>query len=290
MRFIYLDIYNTDNVHWHFSKGKTFHAFESVNITVNIHFYLTNKEAVAIATDIIAYEGPDWFICGGYRWTLDLGKLKTNVEVCSDLEWLNGKITVEPEYKLQERIIFDQKEYTTSLVLSLLPEDLSRELFQKHALRNPDELLPSLSKLQQDYPSSAKNGFIIMQFSDTKAHQSILNSIRLTLKKFSLNGLRADDKEYSDELLTNIRTYIHGCSFGIAVFERLLEDDFNPNISLEVGYMMAQGKPIFFLKDKTLKNLHTDIIGKLYRNFDPQNPEGTIPDQMENWLRDKGLI
>lgn len=129
-----------------------------------------------------------------------------------------------------------------------------------------------------------------MQFTPTRAHEAILSSVKATLTKFSLKGLRADEKEYSDEILTNIRTYMHGCDFGIAVFERLLKDEFNPNVALEVGYMMAHGKPVLLLKDNTLKHLHTDIVGKLYRDFDPQDPEGTIPSQIESWLRDKGLI
>jgi hypothetical protein len=226
----------------------------------------------------------------GYKWTLDLEKLRSSVEVCSDLEWLSGKIMVEPEYMVEETKFKDQNVYATSLVVTIMPEDLSRELFQKHVSRNPEELLPSLSMFQRDHPDPMKNGFIIMQFSDSKPHRAILESVRATLGEFHLDGLRSDEREYSDELLTNIRTYMHGCGFGIAIFERLLEDDFNPNISLEVGYMMAQGKPVCFLKDKTLKSLHTDIVGKLYRDFDTQEPAGTIPGQLENWLRDKGFI
>ncbi|MCX5713215.1 MAG: hypothetical protein NT033_00025 [Candidatus Omnitrophica bacterium] len=91
-----------------------------------------------------------------------------------------------------------------------------------------------------------------------------------------MKGLRADDKCYHDDLFPNILTYLWGCSIGIAVFERLEADEFNPNVSLEVGYMRALGKPICLLKDKTLRTLQTDLIGKLYTPFDPQNPEGSI--------------
>jgi 16S rRNA G966 N2-methylase RsmD len=43
------------------------------------------------------------------------------------------------------------------------------------------------------------------------------------------------------------------------------------------------------LKDQTLRALHTDLVGKLYREFDPQRPKGTIPKEIERWLTDKGL-
>jgi len=102
--------------------------------------------------------------------------------------------------------------------------------------------------------------------------------------------LRADDKQYHDDLFPNVLTYMYGCRFGIAVFERLEEDDFNPNVSLEVDYMNALKKSVCLLKDKTLKTLQTDLVGKLYKIFDPQDIINTIPSELEKWLRDKDLI
>jgi len=262
---------------------------ESLQLRINFYDDLSQKDAIALATDTLIAQPCEWFISGGYKWTIDLGKLKRSFKQCSDLEWLNGKISVQPDYRRYRRSKLDYGP-KSGLVVTLMPEDLTRELLPKHGSRNPEELLPSLSKFRKGHPDPIKTGFIIMRFTKTKAHKTILRAIKSTLSRFSLHGLRSDDKEYSDELLTNIRTYMHGSGFGIAVFERLEEQEFNPNMSLEVGYMMAQGKPVLLLKDKTLKNLHSDIVGKLYRDFDPQDPEGTIPPQLESWLRDKGLI
>jgi nucleoside 2-deoxyribosyltransferase len=85
-------------------------------------------------------------------------------------------------------------------------------------------------------------------------------------------------------------TYLYGCGFGIAVFERIEAEEFNPNVSLEVGYMFALNKPVCLLKDRTLKTLHTDLVGKLYKTFDPQDPIKTIPDEVTQWLSDKEII
>jgi len=74
------------------------------------------------------------------------------------------------------------------------------------------------------------------------------------------------------------------------VFERIEQEEFNPNISLEVGYTMALRKPVLLLKDRTLKNLNTDLIGKLYKVFDPQNISESIAPQLQRWLKDKGII
>jgi nucleoside 2-deoxyribosyltransferase len=99
----------------------------------------------------------------------------------------------------------------------------------------------------------------------------------------------ARDKEFHDDLYPNIQTYLHGCGFGIAVFERLESEEFNPNVALEVGYMFGLRKHVLLLKDRTLRALQTDLVGKLYREFDPQNPEETIPAQIDGWLSDKDL-
>jgi hypothetical protein len=154
----------------------------------------------------------------------------------------------------------------------------------------PTELAESLKRFQRDYPNPSKCAFIMMRFGTTKAHNEIVQSIRDALASHGIKALRADDKDYHDDLFWNILTYIYGCAFGIAVFERIEQEEFNPNISLEVGYTMALRKPVLLLKDRTLKNLNTDLIGKLYKVFDPQNISDSIAPQLQRWLHDKNII
>jgi hypothetical protein len=54
--------------------------------------------------------------------------------------------------------------------------------------------------------------------------------------------------------------------------------------------MRALKKPVCLLKDKTIKALQTDLLGKLYKSFDPQDPANSIPIELEKWLRDKDVI
>jgi nucleoside 2-deoxyribosyltransferase len=117
-----------------------------------------------------------------------------------------------------------------------------------------------------------------------------LKSIRDALAEQGITALRADDKDYHDDLFWNILTYIYGCGIGIAVFERIEQEEFNPNIAFEVGYTMALKKPVLLLKDQTLNNLNADLIGKLYKEFDPQSISGTIAPQLQRWLKDKNII
>jgi hypothetical protein len=177
--------------------------------------------------------------------------------------------------------------------LSYIQEALPESHFNvdgSNTLSGPPIILESLEKFRSDYPDSKKTGFLMMKFGTTPAHTAITEVVRTTLTKYGLKAVRADDKEYHEDLFPNVQTYMHGCGFGIAVMERIEAEEFNPNVSLEIGYMLAHRKPVLLLKDSTLKQLHADLVGKLYRPFDFQKPEESIPKQLKSWLEDKGLI
>lgn len=104
---------------------------------------------------------------------------------------------------------------------------------------HPVEIQESLARFRSDHPDEAKVAFIMMRFGQTGLHEKVIKGIKSALEPHGITGLRADDKQYHDDLFDNILTYIYGCGLGIAVFERIETDEFNPNVSLEVGYMMV---------------------------------------------------
>ncbi len=154
----------------------------------------------------------------------------------------------------------------------------------------PVEIQESLARFQKDNPDQSKTAFIMMRYADTKPHNEIASAIKGVLDKNGIKGFLAKDIEYHADLYPNIRTYMYGCKFGIAVFERIEGDDFNPNVAFELGYMVALGKNVCLLKDKTLNSLHADIIAKLYKNFDTHDIEKTVSQELTKWLKDKEII
>jgi len=152
------------------------------------------------------------------------------------------------------------------------------------------EIAVSLDRLRELYPHYRRCGFLIMRFIATEPYSRIVETISRTAHKHDLNILRADAHEFHADLMSNVKTYLHGCSFGIAVYDRIRSDEPNANVGFEVGYMMAMNKPVFLLKDQTLPQLQADLAGKLYKGFDPHDPEGTIPPHLERWLEDYGII
>jgi len=150
------------------------------------------------------------------------------------------------------------------------------------------DIQASLQKFQRDH-GNHKTAFIMMQFGSTTGHIEIVKSIRDLLSHHNIKALRADDKEYHNNLLRNVLTYIYGCDIGIAVFEKIEDDTYNPNVAFEIGYMKALTKPVCLLVDQDMK-LPTDLLGELYKPFAPQDPTNSIPRVLEKWLHDKDII
>lgn len=156
-------------------------------------------------------------------------------------------------------------------------------------MRHPQAIQESITKFRKDYPNPERVGFLMMRFADKSFYPKLVESLKKSFEKERISLVRADDKEYHSDLFTNIQTYMHGCGFGVAVFDKIGAEDFNPNVSLEVGYMMSMNKDILFLKEKEERNLSEDLIGKLYKNFNSYDIKNTIPKNVFKWLNDKEL-
>ena len=123
-----------------------------------------------------------------------------------------------------------------------------------------------------------------MPFKPTEKHIEFYNVVKETLRKCGIKALRADTVQLSSDVLKNIEGFIHGATFGIALYDAFESDSINPNVSLEVGYMLALNKKICILKDKRMEQLNSDILGKLYVSFDSDNMGNELPDVLSDWL------
>jgi len=176
---------------------------------------------------------------------------------------------------------------TSSRVVSILTDNIKMIHAQlPEAHRNIE---PALHAFHSDHPDFDKNIFLIMRFDANPPFPEILSTITETCTSRGLKLLRADQKSYSDDLWHNVLTYIYGCKYGIAVFDQVNYRDYNPNVAIEVGFMMSQSKRILLLKDQAMNSLPTDIVGKIYRPFNTYQPSQTIPPQILKWFHDCNL-
>jgi len=189
-------------------------------------------------------------------------------------------------YNPDAPVFQEQQHQALFAAAAAIPINETASALQPH----PPEISMSLERLQGKYPDPKKLGFLIMRFAAAKPYERIASVIKATAEKHGLAVLRADENDFHADLWGNVRTLLHGCGFGIAVYERIERDEPNANVGLEVGYLMAMNKPVLLLKDKTVPSLQSDLAGKLYKLFDPHAPEASIPDQLTNWLKDNGVI
>jgi nucleoside 2-deoxyribosyltransferase len=94
------------------------------------------------------------------------------------------------------------------------------------------------------------NVFLMMRFQKTKQQKEISDAISSVLAGYYLNPIRADSRHYQNELWANVKSCMDASDYGIAVFEQIDMPDINPNVSLELGYMIAQRKKMLIAKRK----------------------------------------
>lgn len=268
----------------------------------------TRGQGLKALRDALAGSTTSWITPGFKEWILDLNSLKDAFRALKRLDWLKGKVPLEPQFDWGETLYsqearafqerthrrmnwpeesrFYDASYESKVSFILIPEAVQRSVL---VFESPPEIQDSLRHFQLDYPHPEKVGFILMRFGGTEAQSQLLGAIKAALRAHGLDGVRADEKQYHDDLFQNVLTFMHGCGFAIAVFEHAEEGTFNPNIALEVGYLLAMRKPMCLLKDHRLETLHTDLMGKLYLAFDARNPVRGIKKELTSWLGKKRL-
>ncbi len=135
-----------------------------------------------------------------------------------------------------------------------------------------------------------RNVFVMMRYGRSRQFEELETTIRTSLRRFGLVARFARDHALSDDLWENIRLYMMGCRYGIAVFDEIDERYFNPNVSLELGYMYSLNRRCLLLKDRRMPRLPTDVCGKIYRDFDTYGILATVGAEVAAWCeRDLGL-
>jgi cell division protein FtsZ len=199
----------------------------------------------------------------------------------ADLIWGNS---FDPHMKNEVRV---------NAILTGVSKDQVIEYFNPGEIeiekKIPSVIEKEVKKIWEDFKGK-KIAFLIMQFGKGAQYEEIKSLIKKSLRKYGIVVLRADDKEYHNDLYYNTLSYIYACDFGIAIFERIQDESFNPNVAFEVGFMHGINKHVCNLKDSSMAHLHTDIMGKLYREFDIHDIENTLVPNLIKWIRDKEIF
>ena len=149
------------------------------------------------------------------------------------------------------------------------PKNLTGESFAR-----PDpyrHLESALKKFHEDAPAE-KSVFVMMKFPSNdmedwkkKCLSDLYDAVRDELDRHGLVARRADQKTYPDsrQLWDNVCVHMLGCDYGVAILEDHVGDEFNPNVALEYGFMLARGSKVVLLKETNFKHTRADIFATI---------------------------
>lgn len=152
------------------------------------------------------------------------------------------------------------------------------------------ELGDYCSRFLEAHPHYERNVFIMTRFAPgDPLLRELDEELRRALRWRGLNGVRADDAIYHDQLWQNVCVYMLCCASGVAVLEDRSANEFNPNVALEYGFMRALEKPTLLLKDKAFRNARADILGTIHGEFDIARIGETLTGAIDQWAKDRNL-
>ena len=168
--------------------------------------------------------------------------------------------------------------------LAALRQVYNSEMWENQKMPDTEDALAARRDAFQK--KADRNVFVIMQYG--KDHEVLARAIRETLRLYGFEAKLASEMFFSGDLWQNIEFCMKHSRYAIVIFEGAEQPYFNPNVAVELGYMLALGKPCLLLKDQGLLTLPTDLVGRLYAPFDPQDIRGTVPPAIKGWLKKLG--
>lgn len=221
----------------------------------------------------------------------------------ADVWWIGRPSEIIPPVDLVRAVKDQQGRDVEVIVVLPLPGAIDRESLVRSAavhhvvdversmrlgrlgdLTGVQHLEPHLREFLNDHPDPDRNVFVMMRFLKSAQLDEAHAAIKATLALRGFHAMRADDRDYTGELWSNIEVYLTCCRYGIAIFERIESRDFNPNVSLELGYMLGRRKRCLILKEQRLPDLPADVIHRLYKTFDMFNVEASVSREVGRWI------
>jgi hypothetical protein len=152
----------------------------------------------------------------------------------------------------------------------------------------PLPLSGPIGSFLQNHPFD-RNVFGISRYpkkdNDTDPLAPALESARAILKDYSLDFHLAADRNVSDEIWSNVAAWMWACRYGIAFIENRDRQGLNRNVLIEVGAMLMTGRRCVLLKDRTVDDMPTDLVGHIYKPIDLDDA-ATVEFALREWCED----
>jgi protein-tyrosine-phosphatase len=133
------------------------------------------------------------------------------------------------------------------------------------------------------HPQYQRNTFVMMPFSAPGSNE-VYAALSTALHDHGLVPIRDDETATSPALWQNIQVSLLGSAYGVAVFMPDKHVQFNPNVAIESGFMMALDRPVLLLVSNSLQGVPADFSGLLYRTFNPYQLAETLTPAVGQWV------
>jgi len=187
------------------------------------------------------------------------------------------------------RLQVEEKQRNTSKPMAMTDDSTSLPPPYRH-------LESALKQFHEDAPAE-KSVFVMMKFPSNdmedwkkKCLSDLYDAVRDELDRHGLMARRADQKTYpeSRQMWDNVCTHMLGCDYGVAILEDHVGDEFNPNVALEYGFMLARGSKVVLLKEANFKHTRADILATISVPFSISKEHvvdtNSVRDAISNWL------
>lgn len=139
----------------------------------------------------------------------------------------------------------------------------------------------AMDKFLADSPYE-NNVFLMMKYREHNSHISEI--VNAAVASTGRKAILAKDAHITDELGSNVLATLLCCRYGIALFDEPEESqEINPNVAYELGMMHLLDRECLVLKSASVRTLQSDILSKLYVEYNPLQP-GTIIGKVKDWL------
>lgn len=201
-----------------------------------------------------------------------------------------------PQGKHEARSVFSELEFSELLAESVASEG-SNLGHTRHPLvppaLAPPELNQPLSRFLENHPFEL-NVFAMTRYPDESedTNDPVGPALAAAREVCNLHGLElhlASQRSIADELWTNVAGHMWGSHYGIGFFENRKGEGLNTNLAIEIGSMLMTGRRCALLKDSSVQEMPTDLVGKIYKSVDLEDSR-SVSSAIHSWIReDLGL-
>lgn len=132
-----------------------------------------------------------------------------------------------------------------------------------------------------------ENVMLITRFpkvdGDIDIFNQLVSKMRTLLASFGLTLHVASDGMLEDLLWPNVVTYMWACKYAIVVIDSP-DGMLNSNVLIEIGGMLMTGRRCAILRDNSVPDMPSDLVGHIYKPVDLSNHEECL-DVLDKWVR-----